>query len=190
VRSEWLLPLKLASRHKQESKLVDWVGTEKPALGTDHLLLVSSSSTLKAEPKPVPMHHDPSFLLSPISSTCRPLHKPSCSYAIARAGLSCCSHQHQQALLTPQHIRKQVSHPAQVSGKSWTTWRTSPFPISLLVNLPRSRAELKPQESPVTPSWLVRAAHASQEPCSGMLLLLPSCQAAFPSGSTGQGSSS
>lgn len=63
----------------QEKKQVDQVGREEAVLGTDHILQVSSSSTLKAEPKPIPMHRDPRCLLPLIFSTFCPLHKHSCA---------------------------------------------------------------------------------------------------------------
>lgn len=128
------------------------MGAEESALSTNHHLSVSSDSTLKAEPKSIPWHQDSNLLLPPIFSICCSLHKPSYAMFVgeSRDGLSCRDHLKEQGL-TLQHTGKEVSSSARAIGKSWTTWKTSPFPKLLLLNPLTSRTELKPPEEPCAP---------------------------------------
>lgn len=75
-------------------KQVDWVGAEEPALSTGHHLLVSSSSTLKADPKSIPRDQDFNLLLPLMFSSCCSLHKPSYAMFVckSRDSLSCSDH--------------------------------------------------------------------------------------------------
>lgn len=169
------LAIETGQQMKAGDEQVDWEGAEEPPLSTHQHLPVSSSSTLKGEPKSIPRHQDPSLLL-PLTF----------SVLFTPPTLLChvCTQVQGQPKLqwSPKgiecpHLRdrgQKVSYSAKVIGKSWTTWRTSPFPKLLLLNLLTSRAELKPPEQLCAPILLMLWA-----PWGGCSLP-PGCQAAFP----------